>query len=226
MAFEPAFSRVTRAQVAQRKGSDVNPIEGRWRWWYSAIADLMIAEPHLTQKEIADRLGKHPNTVSMIVSTDMFQEFLAQRKDQWRRQHDFTILSKVTRVAELALESVAQQFEKKKDQIPLGLAVETMTSALDRLGYSPQNQQPLVQINNQQVNEGAKTVIVQGVSATVLEEARNALRLAEQKRGEETELLKQLGSPALIEVSAADGIDGASQEPDLFALLEKENGSS
>lgn len=178
MPLEPARSSVTRAQRALQR----NPYEGRWNWWYSAIADIMIRDPGVNSTEIALELHKHPNTISMIMNTDLFREYLAQRKDAWRQQHDFAILSKVTRVAELSLDSVAEQFIKKKDQVPLPIAVEAMTSALDRLGYAPKQQpQVAVTVNN---DARAQTVVVQGVSASALEEARAALRLAERRRAE------------------------------------------
>lgn len=205
MSIEPAFSRVSRAQSMRQR----NPFEGRWNWWYSAIADIMIRDPSLKLNDIAFELNKHPNTISLIVNTDMFREYLAQRKEQWRQNHDFTILKKVSRVAELALDSVAEQFEKKKDQVPLALAVETMTTTLDRLGYSPKQVSPVSVQVNQHSDNSTKTVVIQGVSPAALEEARDALRLAEQRRAavyDESTSVKTIEATAIVD-------DEASSEP-------------
>jgi len=179
MPIEPLRSHVSRVQRAAQR----NPYEGRWNWWYSSIADIMIRDPSMRLSDIASELNKASNTISMIVNTDLFKDYLARRKEEWRRDHDFVILSKIQRVAELSLESVAQQLEKKKDQVPLNMAVETMVSALDRLGYGAKTQ-PQVAVNVNQSDNRTQTVIVQGVSASALEEAREALRLAERKSAE------------------------------------------
>ena len=207
MPIEPVRSHVTRAQVARQR----NPYEGRWNWLYSSIADIMIRDPSIAQSDIALELNKAPNTISMIVNTDMFQEYLARRKEAWREKHDHAILSKLTRVAELSLDSVAEQFEKKKDQIPLPIAVEAMNSALDRLGYGPK-QQAAVSVQVNQDNSRTQTVVVQGVSATALEEARAALRIAESKRAEEYD------GRLTIESAPLEGAITDSGQEDLFAI--------
>jgi hypothetical protein len=206
MTIEPLRSHVTREQMSRQR----NPYEGRWNWWYSSIADIMIRDPSIKMVDIALELNKAANTISMIVNTDMFQEYLARRKEAWRKEHDFTILSKVTRVAELSLDSVAEQLAKKKDQVPLPVAVEAMNSALDRLGYSPKTSPTVsVQVDN---SSRSQTVVVQGVSASALEEARAALRVAESKRAEDYDgRLARHSAPKLIEASNPDSgseVDG------------------
>jgi len=218
MPLEPARSHVTRRQMAVQK----NPYEGRWNRWYSAIADILIRAPAASNNDIAKELGKAPNTISMIVNTDMFNEYLAQRKDEWRRTHDFTLLNKLTKVAELSLDSVIEQFEKKKDQVPLALATSTMNSALDRLGYTPKTS-PAVEVT---VNNDARTqtVVVQGVSATALEEARNALRIAEGKRAEVYDGLIQhqpsLSPPPFGEAQLPARSKAPTNQPEQLDLLE------
>lgn len=217
MTIEPARSQVGHAQARSQR----NPYEGRWNWWYSSIADIMIRDPSVRMGDIATELGRAPNTISMIVNTDLFQEYLARRKEEWRKTHDFSIMAKMTEVAELALDSVAEQFKKKKDQIPLPIAVEAMTSALDRLGYGTK-QQPAVSVQvNQDNSNRSQTVVVQGVSATALEEARAALRVAEGKRGEEFD--SQLRNPAAL--AARDQAYGLSRSPPP-PLIEHETGAS
>lgn len=214
MGFEPQRSSVGRAQGALQK----NPYEGRWNWWYSSIADVMIRSPSFTKEEIALELRKHPHTISLIVNTDMFQDYLAQRKDAWRREHDFALVAGLTKVAELSIESAASFLEKKKDQVPLPVAVEAMNSALDRLGYGPKpTAQVAIQVNQ---DARAQTVIVQGVSASVLEEARQALRIAESKRAEEYDSTRPISRKALVEPARpARVLDEGQQETlDLFAV--------
>jgi hypothetical protein len=114
-----------------------NAYVNRWNWWYSAIADWMIRNPDKRLQDCANDLGKHVNTISQIANTDMFREYLARRKQEWREHHDFAIVSKVTQVAEAGLDLLLEKLEKKRDQIPMQLVTEMTTSALDRLGYGP-----------------------------------------------------------------------------------------
>lgn len=153
---------------------------GRWTWWYSAIADAMIRNPDLRMQDIAALLGKHPNTVSMIVNTDMFREYFAQRKEAWRQDHDHALRAKLTDVATESLDIVLEQLKAKRTQIPLNVALKVTESALDRLGYAPSSG-PEVVVNNT-VDARQQSVSVQGLSASELEEARQALRRVEQTR--------------------------------------------
>lgn len=178
----------------------------------------MIRDPSTKIQDIAAELAKSPNTISMIVNTDLFQEYLSRRKEQWRKEHDFAILSKVTRVAELSLDSVAEQFEKKKDQVPLGMAVEAMTSALDRLGYGPK-QAPTVAVQVNDNSSRTQTVVVQGVGASALEEARAALRLAESKRAEDYDgRLARHPAPKLVEVDKGEDKDSPQLDLDFTVV--------
>lgn len=158
-----------------------NPYENRWRWWYPAISDWMIRNPSGKILDCAAELKKHANTISMIITTDMFKEFHAQRQREWQQVHDFGIKQKLTAVAENSLDIMLEQMNKQKDKVPMKMAVEFATSALDRLGYLPSSQGPAVQVNidSRQQNN---TVVLQGVSATELEEARMAMRHAEEMR--------------------------------------------
>lgn len=154
--------------------------EGRWNWWYSSIADAMIANPSWRMQDIADYLDKHINTISQIVKTDLFQSYLAERKREWREQHDATIVSKTTAVAEKALDLMLETMEKKRTAIPFESLRAVSETALDRLGYSPRNA-PAVQVNN--FGSGPQQVLVP-VGKEALEEAREIMRRAEARSAE------------------------------------------
>lgn len=154
--------------------------EGRWRWWYSSIADHMIRNPSGSMADIAAALGKNPNTISSIASTDMFREYLARRKDEFRKDHDHAIRAKLTGVAEASLDLMLGQLRKKGDQIPMQRLESVVTSTLDRLGYAPAAAGPQVVVNA--TDSRTQTVNVVGLTPLALEEARQALRLAELRQ--------------------------------------------
>ncbi len=173
---------VFESLTGNRTTTKPNAYEGRFRWWYTAIADLMIAEPHLRQEEIAFRLNRHPNTINMIVNTDLFRTYLSHRKAQFREQSNEVLTSKMTAVATGALDLILERMEKKRDQIPFQSLESLSGSMLDKLGYgvTPVGVQ-INQTNSFQQNDNRSVVI--SASPQALEEARQALRLAEARRG-------------------------------------------
>jgi hypothetical protein len=184
------FQEPRTAKVPVKNGS----IEGRWTWWFSAIADLMIRHPDKKLKDIAAMLNKHPSYLSIVTNTDMFREYLAQRKEAWRQEHDHALRAKLTDVATHGLDIVLEHIQTKRAQIPLNAALKITESALDRLGYAP-DAAPAVVVNNTQDNR-QQTVNIAGLSTSDLEEARSALRRSEQvKIG--TSFAPELAEPAL-----------------------------
>lgn len=170
MPTEPAISH---------RASATNPYEGRWRWWYSAIADWMIRNPGRKLEDCATELGKARNTIYAITSTDLFRDYFAKRKAEWQRDHDSVIRSKLTEVTELALDAVKTKLEKQGDKVDLPLLTDLLSSSLDRLGFAPQTG-PMVQVN--QIGQQNNTVqLPNSVTARDLEEARMALRAAQSQ---------------------------------------------
>lgn len=153
-------------------------VHGRWRHWYTAIADAMIRSPGKTQIEIATELGKSAPYVSMIINTDMFKEYFAQRKAEWRESHDHMLRAKLTDVASEGLDILLDQLKAKKGQTPMPLLTKVVEGTLDRLGYAPSSG-PTVMIDNS-VKDNRQVNV--SVSAADLEAARNALRLVEQAK--------------------------------------------
>jgi hypothetical protein len=192
--------------------NEKNPYEKRWNWWYSAIADLMIAHPEWTKDEIATHLKKHPGTIYLITGTDLFQAHLAERKRQWHEVHDQALLQRLGKVALQGLDVLSTQIEKKKDIVPIQQMAGITMDALDRLGYSPQKG-PSVVVNNNQNNLNVQPA----ASLDALEEARKAMRLLEQKRAENplSAIQKQNEADALL-------ADFTNEEPDGPLCLEGE----
>lgn len=172
MAFIPKMQSVPMGgSKAYRKN--------RWRWYYDSIADWMIANPGKELKECAKHINKHPNTITQIIRSDLFQEYLAQRKQEWQRHHDHAIMAKTTAVAERSLDLMLEKLEKQGDKIPMQVVSEVATNALDRLGYAPRTA-PQVQVNVD--NSDNRQVVMVPISPEALEEARDAIRAAEEQR--------------------------------------------
>jgi hypothetical protein len=177
-----------------------------WQPWYVSISDWMIRNPGGDYTDCARDLGRHVVTIRYIVHSDIFQEFHSQRKAKWRESHDFAIVSRLTNVATKSLDLMIDKMEKQADKIPMNLITEIATASLDRLGYAPDPKQTSavnVNIDNRQ-----QTMQVP-VTAAALEEARDALRAAEQKRGIEAHASAPLGPPS--GALAPDGVEEIEQ---------------
>lgn len=193
MAQEPLIVSTTK-----KPNAAPNPYNGRWRWWYAAIADWMIANPGGSLKQCAQELNRGYNTICFIANSDMFKEYYARRRQEWQESHDFAIRNKLTHATELGLDILIEQMTSKRSQIPMAPLAKMVESSLDRLGFAPKSQPAaVVQINNEN-----KTVVVQGVSAADLSDARDRLRAVEQAKTIEAPLGggNQLGSPVEGEV--------------------------
>ena len=175
----------------------------RLRWWYPAIADWMLRNPGGSMEQCAKELERGTNTIHIIVNSDMFKEYYAQRRREWQQNHDFAILDKVNRVAERSLDLLLDKMEKQSDKIPMQLTRDVAFSALDRLGYAPQSGPQVA------VNVGEQKNVFVAVTPDALEEARQALRNAESRRGIESNRRLELtaevvGSKAVNEGAERD----------------------
>src|SRR5262249_36982385 len=152
-----------------------------------------------SNRDIAQHIRKHENTVSAIVNTDMFREYEAQRIQAFRDEADTELRLRLTGVARQALDSLSIQLEKKRDQVPLEVAREIAESTLDRLGFAPQRGPQVVVQNNSQV------LLPNAVSPAALEEARAALRAVEQRK---------LIAPSVLEPPEVEAELVSDQEPE------------
>lgn len=165
---------ISRGDPAARNSG--NPYQGRWRWWYSAIADHMIRYPDARIQDIAKALNRSPNTISAIISTDLFRTYLQQRKTAWVADHDFALRSRLTEVAVKGLDLLSDALDQK--QLKVTQLTEIVETSLDRLGYAPSTgPQTVVNVGN--VDQRQQTL---NVSSDVLREARDKMRVVEQQK--------------------------------------------
>jgi hypothetical protein len=164
----------------------------RMRWWYEALADYMMANPKATQNEIAAHFGRAVSTISTIVNTDAFTAYMRQRREAHAATLDHSVREKLLGVADKGLGLILEQFEKKRDTIPLETLQRSVDSTLKSLGFGATSAPSAhVQVN---VNPAAPTVVAVPVSVQDLQDARAALR-----RAQSTELPP---SPLTIEGTA------------------------
>lgn len=145
----------------------------KMRWWYESLVDFILVHPTATHQEMADHFKKSLGTIEIVVHTDAFKSYYAQRRAEYNEHHNHAIQSKITNVAEKSMELMLDSLEKKKDTIPLELLTRINESALRSLGYG-EKAGPQVVVNNN--NNSSPQLVPVAVSVQDLEEARAALR--------------------------------------------------
>lgn len=100
---------------------------------HDALIDIILANPAITQNELAQQLGYTPGWVSQVIGSDAFQAALAQRKEQ--------IVDPLLRGAVeesfkgLVLQSMQKLREKLEANPSDQLVLETFKNASRALGY-------------------------------------------------------------------------------------------
>lgn len=124
---------------------------------HDAMIDLIIANPSISQNEIAAHFGYTPTWVSIIFNSDAFLERLAERKAELVDPAIVaTIEEKVRAVAGRSLELLLEKLHSPNvsEKFILG-AVELSTRAL---GYGARNSAPVVNNYVAVVPQPAKSV--------------------------------------------------------------------
>jgi len=140
--------------------------------WYDHIIDDLLANPGTSLAATAARLGRSASTVYTVCASDLFKARYSQRRAQFEEELSRKMVAKITKAADLALDATIEVLEKKRDAIPLPVLNELTKNTLDRLGYGPSREPPVV-INNNVVSAEAlaaareKLKVVEGSVKTV-----------------------------------------------------------
>jgi len=126
-----------------------------------AIADWLVANPDATLRECAAAFGLSPVTVTNLVHTDSFQEYLSKRRDV-AFHHVLTLREKIVGLSHEAITRLHEKIQCEEDPQMLLQCADKM---LNKLGYGQTSAAP--QTTNVQVNL---------VDAEALEAARNRVR--------------------------------------------------
>lgn len=176
-------------------GSPSNLYEGRWRWWYSAIADYMLAHPGAKLQEIAAYCGgKNVNTISMIMNTDMFKAYYEDRKAEYEVGATFEIRQKLNRTMNKSLDVLLEQLETKGATIPMNQTLAIVDRATTALGLNAK--EAGVNVNVTQNNNKTQNVTISGVSLEQIQEAREAMRRVQEASRLEPMQTKMVPPPA------------------------------
>lgn len=131
------------------------PSISKVRYTHDAMIDLVVANPWISQGEIAIHFGYTQAWVSTIFSSDAFQARLAARKDDLV---DPVLRQSIEeRMRGLVLQSIEVLQKRLETENSGELALGTLNAASKALGYGAR-QVPTVQLNNFVVHVPPKSV--------------------------------------------------------------------
>ncbi len=155
---------------------------GKFNFWYDHIIDMMLANPKVTNADIARSTGRTANWISMVKNSDAFRARYAQRRDEVTTLLNDTIGEKLGLVASKGLDILLEKMNKVGGNVTLEEAVDLNDKVLARLGYGTR-QGPAPASVNVNVNASA----VAGAQAAPLpldafRSAQESLRMVEEAR--------------------------------------------
>lgn len=98
------------------------------------LADLLIAEPNLTNAELGARCAIGEAQVSIIKNSDAFQEYFALRRKQHEARISRSLVERVEDVADEVVEAIMEKLTTNRDDIPLSTLNDTAKIILAALG--------------------------------------------------------------------------------------------
>ena len=129
----------------------------------------MLQNPHLTQGQCALYFRKTEVWLSAVINSDLFREYKSRRFTDHQENVSHSVIERVSGLAGLSLEVLHERIEKEKEDIPLGIVLDSATLMLKSMGFGPKAtpaQAPSATIN----------VNLNGAPAEVLAQARDDLR--------------------------------------------------
>ncbi len=118
----------------------------RVRYSHDAMIDCIIANPAMSQREIAAIFGRTESWISIVFNSDSFKERLAERKEELVDPAlRATFEEKLKALADKSFQVIMDKLQAQPDA---GLAVKALDLTTRALGYGAK--QPQTQINFQQ----------------------------------------------------------------------------
>ena len=117
----------------------------RVHYSHEAMIDIIIAEPNITQGELAARFNRSQGWISIVMGSDAFQAALAKRRDDLLDPFLIATLEERFRgLADQSLQVLSEKLEVTKNP---ELALKALEISSKALGFGARNNGPAVQNN-------------------------------------------------------------------------------
>ena len=115
----------------------------RLNYSHAGMIDLLVANPGISQNEVAQKMGYSASWVSIVMSTDTFKAELEKRR---KELIDPTILASINErfegVARRALEVLQEKLAKPANEISENLAIRSFEVASRAAGFGARDLTP------------------------------------------------------------------------------------
>lgn len=138
MSAQPVVDQELEAVLAaaRAKSEAVKQPIAKVNYSHAAMIDLIIAQPGISQNEIARYFGYTPAWISQVISSDAFQSALAKRReeivDPLMRE---TVETQFKALVSRSLDILQQKLNRPALEIPDNLALRTLEIASRAAGY-------------------------------------------------------------------------------------------
>lgn len=133
---------------ADFKPSETKQAIQKVRYTHDAMIDMIVANPWISQGELARNFGYTEGWVSQVIASDAFQARLAQRKDELIDPHlRATIDERFKGLIVRSIEILMRKLDKPEGQISDELATKALELASKAAGYGAKGTN--VQVNTQ-----------------------------------------------------------------------------
>ena len=121
--------------LAAFEARPVGPTIAKMRYSHDAMIDHLVADPSISQNELAAIFGYSASWISIIVNTDMFQAKLAARRDEMVNPLvAATLKNRFEAVAQRSLEVLQEKLAQPADKVPDLLAIRAAEMGAKALG--------------------------------------------------------------------------------------------
>lgn len=115
---------------------------------HAAMVDLIIANPSISQNQLAAHFGYTPSWVSGVIASDAFQSQLAERtKDLVDPTIRATVEDRFKALVLRSLDILRQKLDKPTEVIPDQLVLRSLELSSRALGYGAKVETPPTQVN-------------------------------------------------------------------------------
>jgi hypothetical protein len=120
----------------------------RLRPWHEMVADMLIADPNLSQREIARRLGRSEYWMSIVCNSDAFQDYLARRKEEFIDPIlQATVEDRLSAVANRSMDEFLRRMDLAPGSVTNDQLIRATEVSTKSLGMGPQTKAPVMQQN-------------------------------------------------------------------------------
>ena len=108
---------------------------GRVRYSHEAMAEMLIADPTISQNAIAAHFGRTPAWISIVINSDAFQSYYAARKAEVvDPELVATVRERFQALTVRSLQVLQEKLARPSDQIPDNLALKAAELGAKGLG--------------------------------------------------------------------------------------------